>query len=307
MPKYEEEGEKYRPSILFTNSIDTVIKYLPSPQKIEIFHDENEHMFSSRVKALVPFCKMEWCIYIETAGDHVIYGIFRNIASIKDKALADIIFTNQALKDKADKTSAIMVYAENSWTVTMHSLRGNALNTNFALDIMGHNELDHEIAEFVDASFSRLKTTVKKLAEVKNMFRNIFKNVLRNVAGTMCVVVEHDYIRDEFFEDGIWLKEPISFSKLFLQTNSYSEQKLTAIAGLFTTMLDTDGLTIVDNTGRIMAFNVFVEANLRTAGNIIGGARKRAAYTIINSRRKGIVGIYFQSYDGEVFYAPAKK
>ncbi len=71
-------------------------------------------------------------------------------------------------------------------------------------------------------------------------------------------------------------------------------------------MLDSDGITIIDNTGRIRAYNVFVESSNKNF-NITGGARKRAAYTVINSRRKRIVGIYFQSHEGELFYKPVKK
>ena len=51
----------------------------------------------------------------------------------------------------------------------------------------------------------------------------------------------------------------------------------------------------------------FVESNIKRTKNVIGGARKRAAYTIINSRRKHIVGVYFQSHEGEIFYKSLKK
>ena len=197
----------------------------------------------------------------------------------------------------------------------MKSLKGRVVNVNFALDIKTINDWDDEIAEFVDASFSKLKTTAKKLAEIKTLYKNIFKNVLRNINGTICVVVDMEYnqgmsedgTQDDFLADGIWLKEPIQLSKLFTSAHAYYEEKLTAMANVFLTMMNFDGITVVDNSGRILAYNVFVEANLKTAGNIIGGARKRAAYTIINSRKRNIIGLYFQSHDGEMFWAPVKK
>jgi len=120
-------------------------------------------------------------------------------------------------------------------------------------------------------------------------------------------VVDQGYQRDEFLSDGIWLETPISLSKLFMQTNNYSEQKLTATTNLFLTMLNKDGITVIDNAGNILAYNVFVEADLKAVAGIIGGARKRAAYTVINSRRKDIIGVYFQSYDGEIFFANVKR
>lgn len=311
MVNYEEEGIIYRPRLLFTNNIDMVMKSLPSPSKIELFRDENENMFASRLKTLVPFTKHDWCIYINEDNDGIEYGIFRNINSIKEAGLEDIIFRSQFLKDRDDKVFGIYAYAENSWAVTMKSIKGNEVSINFALDIKVVNDWDGEIQDFVDASFSKLKAAPKKLNEIKTMYRNIFKNVMRNVNGTMCVVVDKDYPssehRDDFLDDGIWLNEPISFSKLYIQGQHNIEPKLTAISDVFMSMLNFDGITVVDNAGNILAYNVFVEANMRTAGNIIGGARKRAAYTIINSRKKLIIGVYFQSHDGEMFYAPLKR
>ena len=67
-------------------------------------------------------------------------------------------------------------------------------------------------------------------------------------------------------------------------------------------MLNYDGITIVDNAGRIRAFNVFVETNQNNKKHILGGARKRAAFTIIDSGHKKVIGVYFQSQEGEVFY-----
>ena len=312
---YEEEGTKFKPSIMFTNNIDSIVKVLPNPSKIELFDDENENMFASRLKSIIPFCALDWSVYINIAPGSIAYGIFRNFNSIKEEGLEELVFKNQALREKNDRVFGIYVRPESSWTAKMKSLKGRVVNVNFALDIKTINDWDDEIQGFVDASFSKLKTTAKKLSEIKTLYKNIFKNVLKNIRGTICVVVDQDYnkgmaadgTQDEFLADGIWLKEPIQLSRLFTSAHAYHEEKLTAMANVFWTMLDFDGITVVDNTGRILAYNVFVEANLKTAGNIIGGARKRAAYTIINSRKRNIIGLYYQSQDGEMFYAPVKK
>jgi len=311
---YEEEGTKYKPALLFTNNIDAIIKAMPNPSKIELFSDDNEHMFASRLKSIVPFCRLDWSVYISIVPGEIKYGIFRNFNSIKEDGLEEIIFNSQILRDKSDRVFGIYVRPESSFTVKMKSLRGRIININFALDIKTVNDWDDEITGFVDASFSKLKTTSKKLNDVKTLYRNIFKNVLKNINGTICVVVDKDYNREKkdgekenLFGDGIWLEEPIQLSKLFLSSQVYHEEKLTAMANVFFTMLNFDGMTIVDNCGSILAYNVFVETNLKTAGSIIGGARKRAAYTVINSRKRDIIGLYYQSHDGEMFWAPVKK
>ena len=62
---YEEEGIKLRPSILFTNKIDTLIRNVPNSSKQTIFEDENEYMFRSRMKSLIPFSSHKWNIYVQ--------------------------------------------------------------------------------------------------------------------------------------------------------------------------------------------------------------------------------------------------
>ena len=186
--------------------------------------------------------------------------------------------------------------------MSLHSISGNNLVINMSLDKTKSNIFNTEIREFVDAVFSKLRTTPKKLTDMKNMYLNIFTNVLNYVHGSICVIIDKDYKDTGIFEDGLWLKDPISFSKLFNHTKSYNESKLQAFADLFMNMLNFDGITIVDNQGRIRAYNVFVETNSKRVGYVVGGARKRAAYQILSSKKKGIIGVYFQSHEGEVFF-----
>jgi len=184
----------------------------------------------------------------------------------------------------------------------LHSISGNDLIVNFSLDKSKSNIFNTEIKEFVDATFSKLRTTQRKLQDMKNIYLNIFSSVMSYVNGSICVIVDKDYKDNGLFEDGIWLKEPISFSKLFTLSKSYNEEKLRAYADLFMNMLNFDGITIIDNQGRIRAYNVFVEPNAKRVGYIVGGARKRAAYYILSTKKKDIVGVYFQSHEGEVFF-----
>lgn len=303
---YEEEGQKLRPNILFTNAIDYICKTIPEAYKIEMFTDESDVMFNYRIKKLAPFTKHDWIIYVNIKETSITYGICRVLNSIKEQSLKKLIFSNSILKERHDKVSCVYVEPISNYTIHLYSLMGEQLSVNNTLDETKISDWQTEITEFVNDSFSKLRTTPKKLTEIKTLYENIFDSVFKNIHGALCVVVDKDYVDNGFFSDGVWLKEPISFSKLFLRTKTYNESKLTAFCELFMDMLDYDGITIVDNTGRIRAYNVFVESNNK-ALNISGGARKRAAYTIINSRRKRIVGIYFQSHEGEMFYKRVKK
>lgn len=304
---YEEEGIKLRPNIVFTNNVDYITKTIPNCYRIAMFTDPiTEVKFNYRIKKLAPFCKHGWMIFVNIKETEITYGIWKALNSIKEESLTKLIFNNPVLKERVDKIELVHVEPINSFTINLTSLKGEQLSINNTLDDTRINDWESEIKEFVDASFSKLRTTAKKLQEIKTMYENVFDSVFKNIHGALCVVVDKDYEDNGFFSDGVWLKEPISFSKLFLRSKTYNESKLTAFCELFMDMLDYDGIVVVDNAGRIRAYNVFVESNTRNM-NVVGGARKRAAYTVINSRRKRIVGVYFQSHDGEMFYKAVKK
>ena len=304
---YREEGTHTKPKIIFTNNIDSIIKVIPKAYKIQIFVDQDASMFNSRLKPLIAIAKKEWCIYIENKDDKFIYGICKALNSLKEKGLITQIRESNYLRDRADRISCIVAKSINDFEMDLFSTRGNKIKINTALNPSSTFNNDDTITEFTKACFSRLRTTQKKLGEVQVMFSNIFSKVIDDLNGAMCVIVDKDYKDNGFFEDGIWLETPISFSKLFTQSKSYSEEKLQAFATLLINMLNFDGITVIDTTGQVLAYNVFVQNNMNRTKNVIGGARKRAAYTIINSRRKHIVGLYFQSHEGEIFYKSLKK
>lgn len=300
---YEEEGTKLRPSILITNNIDVLIKSVKNSHKLVIFEDENINAFRSNMKSLMPFSVHNWNIYLQINKDETIeYGLYKSFNSIKEHSFNTNLFLNEELHSKTDKTYAFLVQATSATALSFKGIKQNVLNLNFTLESKKTLNFDEEISDFVDASFSKLRTTKNKLIQIKTMYKNIFENVFNHIHGCICVVVDKDYKDEGFFSDGIWLKTPIEFSKLFTQTKSYSEEKLTSFSELFMDMLNYDGITIIDNKGRIRAYNVFVESDASKENNILGGARKRAAFTVINSKTPKIVGCYFQSQEGEIFY-----
>ena len=299
---YTEEGSVIQPKIIFTNNIESVVRSIPKSYAMPIFEDSEATMFNLRLKSILPILKNDWCLYIDIKETKITYGIMMSFTSIKDKNLLRSLQENTTLKDKQPKICCVIARPLNFYSMMLHSISGNDLIVNFSLDKSKCNIFNTEIKEFVDATFSKLRTTQRKLQDMKNMYLNIFTNVLSYVNGSICVIVDKDYKDNGLFEDGIWLKEPISFSKLFTQSKSYNEEKLQAYADLFMNMLNYDGITIIDNQGRLRAYNVFVEPNSKKVGYIVGGARKRAAFYILSTKRKDIVGVYFQSHEGEVFF-----
>lgn len=298
---YTEEGVMIQPKIVFTDNIEAIVRSIPKSHNLMLFEDDEATMFNRRLKQILAIAKNDWCLYIDIK-EKIRYGLIMSFTSIKDKSLLRTLEENTTLKDRPVKMHCIVARPLNFYSMKLHSISGNDLIVNFSLDKSKSNIFNNEIREFVDATFSKLRTTQRKLQDMKNMYLNIFSTVMSYVNGSICVIVDKDYKDNGLFEDGIWLKEPISFSKLFTLSKSYNEEKLRAYAELFMNMLNFDGITIIDNQGRLRAYNVFVEPNSKKVGYIVGGARKRAAYYILSTKKRDIVGVYFQSHEGEVFF-----
>lgn len=303
---YEEESVKVKPRIIFTNNIDLVGKSVPNFFKLPLFLDNDEKMFNTRLKSTLMFCDKDWVTYVECKDGMFNYGICNVFNSIKEKSLSQLIFESDALVNN-DKINLIYLDTLSAYALGLKGLKGGDIIINFSINDSHFLNRENVIQRFVNASFSKLKTTKNKLSDIKIFFENILQKALNDIHGTICVVVDKDYNDKGFFSDGIWLSEPIEFSKTFMMSKSYSEAKLNTIAELFISMLNYDGITIVDNIGRIRAYNVFIKADKYNKHTIFGGARKRAAYGIINSGLHKIIGVYFQSQDGELFYEEVKK
>lgn len=298
---YEEEGQKISPTIILTSSINTVVKNVPGSKKIIFYEDEDTGNFKSHIKSLIIFCKRGWNIYLSFSDTGVEYGIVKGLTSIKEKSLIQQLTTKETLDTIAKRTNLIILSIVGGGVVKFKGARGNTISICFSLNSSTEYNWENEIYEFVDACVAKVKTTPKKLQDIKNLIFNTLQRCLKDIHGTICLVVDKEFKdKNGFLADGTWLKEPIEFAKLFMRSNKFDENVLRSYADVLTTMLDFDGITVLDNAGRIRAYNVFIESN--NTGRIVGGARKRAAYSLLQSKLQKIIGVYFQSQDGDNFY-----
>lgn len=303
LANYEEESQKIKPTILITNNINNVVKVASKAKKIVFYEDSDTINFRARIKALMCFCKRGWNIYVNFGETTIEYGIVKSLSSLKEKTLVQNLHEKSTLDIIAKKTNLVIIDVFGGGVCRLFGAKGSKCSVCFNLNSESEYNWETEIEEFVEACVSKVKTTKRKLQDIKILLRNIFYTVLQGIHGTICMVVDKEF-KDKagFFQDGTWLKEPIELLKLFVRSSTFDENVLRSYADVLRTMLAFDGITIIDNAGRIRAYNVFIESTQDANTKVVGGARRRAAYSILHNRNKKIVGVYFQSQDGDNFY-----
>ena len=164
---------------------------------------------------------------------------------------------------------------------------------------------DFESSENIDAlgeyNFSdTLKATTCKT------WKGIFEKVRKTVHGTICLILNSEWIpkNDDNFTSSI--NE--------ININLSRDEKITADSfqdfdnkiSLFLSMLNFDGITIIDTEENIRAYNVFCKIPDDCNNSSEGGARHRACNFLINlpyESRTNYVAVYFQSQEGTIkFY-----
>ncbi len=308
LSSYKEEELQVRPSIVLTSNINSVVKNVPDCVKIPFYNDENFNNFEEHLKSLLCFCANNWLLYINFNSEGVEYGLIKCVNSIKEKSFKTLIFEDNTREILESKTKLVLIDVKSDELTCLRGIKGTETNISFSLTNASHSDVEDAIKNFVEDVLSKLKTTPRKLQDIKTLYTNTLINSFQKLHGTLCLVVDKDFKDTKgLLSDGTWLPEPIDFGKLFMQSKSYNESKLRAYADLLVTMLNYDGITIIDNRGRIRAYNVFIENSKKASEKIVGGARLRAAYTLLNTTNSKICGLYFQSHEGTVFYKTTKQ
>ena len=310
---YEEEEKKIFPSLLIGHNIESedFKKVFP----IEIMHivkEENDNLFFKKLKPLLPFCNNGWKVYIDIGENNINFGIMRSFSGIEgltaDELLCEGQKENYELVRNEYNISYVVITPVSVSEFNIVSMDGDTLRVAFRLH-QGEAALGEEKkAEFVQDFLS-----TRPDEKIEKAIRKIVKLFSQKLHGAICLVVSEDCVLpNEQLKDGMFLEVPIDLAglaaelldKRVVPETKYMmtlNEKYYAISGLFIEMLNFDGITIVNTSGKIIAYNVFItpKDNVNISS---GGARKRAAQALLDNKESNYVGVYFQSQDGNFFY-----
>lgn len=129
-------------------------------------------------------------------------------------------------------------------------------------------------------------------------WEGIFERVRRNVHGTICLIVDKKWSGD----NNLSKYEPLNICMdLPGKYSTKQVEDFNNVLNMFITMLNYDGITVIDTEQNIRAYNLFCTINNREQTN--GGARHYAYESLKKNRTQYYKAIYFQSQEGEIkFY-----
>lgn len=304
---YEEEEIKIFPKLIVGNNIlETINVFLTSSHIVKVSEENIEAKeFEKKMKSLLPFCNMGWHVFvdIDEGSQKICYGIVRSYTGISGIDIQDQIFFGITSPLK-------LIFIEPSDKTTVHI---NGVKDKLIIDFKLFNDESHPLSmQVIDNLCQDLVFGLDNNEDIFKVFKKFFIMAQKKVHGTILLIVDSTNIEPpNSISDGNWFKADnlvdLADSALNVLREEHTHadiEKHYSLTGLFVSMMNMDGITVINDKGQIIAYNVFLKQNFIEEQNISGGARKRTALSLIKLVDSGykIKGVYFQSQDGNTNY-----
>lgn len=285
---YEEEDCKLKFKI--SVGINTTIENLEGR-----FHVLHRYMYDSddsykirsikivnMIKKVAIFCTADADIFLVQNEDVIECGIYFTDLEKTGSSEATLLNNNFVIFESILQSKIL--------------IRGKSNSKILCFDLDINDNLDSLIKQ---SDSSMLNATICRT------WKGIFEKVKKTVHGTICLIVNDSWKSDsdDNFTDSI-NELNISLSR-DEKITSDSFQNFDNKIGMFLSMLNFDGITIIDTEENIRAYNVFCKIP-ESCNTLTGGARHRAYSYLKNlppEKCSNYVALYFQSQEGSIkFY-----
>lgn len=305
--------------------IDAIIEILPS---VPHYQEENDH-FTFRIIMGNGNPPMGWNRRIYNFSGDALENLFKERvkACLKDvihfcKSGCDLIIQQMTGRDKSDSCVQVGVFQSDIGNAgeTERSLleKGFLLIecvTRTKICINSHTPSgvsDHLLIRFDldENEFSDDLEDKDMDSYPKGFWAGLFAQIKREVHGTICLFVDPSWngYEDENFDAGKIVFDDYKEMQIkpdsMLDSQSYRDlYEQNFIRKMFLSMLNYDGITVIDTNGCVRAFHCFVA--IHRGKFTSGGARHRAYRALANLFKDNecYKALYFQSQEGSVrFY-----
>lgn len=291
LARYTEEGDSLYPKVYLTDDRRSMTSMLPDGELVKIGQaSANVEGVKSAIKKCAPLAINGWLIYIEATESNLEYGLFKGSGNPISVLVDDVLMSqnDNSIVVKASQVAADCVEIRSS-TGGLHYIFLNHRREDSAPPLQYIDQLIESITNNV-SPVNKEPTT--------SLLNKLITPALRQSHGCIIAVTDQRSVPEYLGNDGIILDEPIDFPFLVseFKKDILSASHIDSKGHLLGGMLNSDGIILFDNKGRLLGYNCFIKVDNKEQVN--GGARKRAFASLKSKIGQGLSAAFIQSQDG---------
>lgn len=299
---YYEEGTHLYPSIVLFDD-PQYLRILPNIHYTFYQGAIELKQFKQCLKMCAPLAVNGWNIFMQVRDTSMSWGVITT--ELKETSLS---LTSQILREKEEFCKVALITNVGMKTVAMAS-SGRECECIVHLSLMNnHAVTSKDIDDFCSCALHNCQVHTE---EFKGYFSKIIGTALQTGHGNLFGIIEE---RDEMqipnlLKDGVSLiEEPLDFASVYSQLNSdvntgntvELNSMLKMMSALAISMMNHDGITVFTDTGKIVGYHFIVDNNVSPKDMIVGGARTKAFYAMVES---GLFkGVFIRKQEGETIF-----
>ena len=295
LARYKEEGVKLSPKVYLTNNIGLLVNMLPESDIISLSTTTiSVKGIEEMLKVCAPLATNEWNIFGQQTNGNMEFGLFRGSGNPVSVSVDDVILKDQNNVDviKAQQVANECVFIRNSKGICHHVFLNHRRD---------ESPPPLEFLErLVRSATKNVRDEIKE--STQSFLTKMLSSILAKSHGCILTVTNLDKPPKMLSEDAILLTNPIDFpdliEKIVIKNGDETfSHSIRSNSELLEGMICSDGITVLDNRGRVLAYRCFI--NLPSGkSKVVGGARKRAYEELKSRLGKDLSSAFFQSQDG---------
>lgn len=292
-----EEGAVLIPEIYLCDALEETLKLLPVKETLPIGEqDDPSKAIVEAVKKCAPLAIEGWCIYITQNQNKYQFGLFRGSLNPLSISVEQTLFS-----EPRETIKLVRLFRTASGCVELRNHGGEIYSM-----LLSDKPASSPLPQAYTTALIKLicKDLEEPLRESSRTYlEKIVRSALNSCHGTIIAVAKSAKV-PYFLSDGVILKTPLDIASavkglLAENTDSTAEHALNANAALIKGMISSDGITVFNKAGCLIAYNCFIASPNKVAGKVvIGGARTRAYEALKTKVGKSLEGVFVQSQDG---------
>lgn len=291
LARYQEEGVRLTPEVYLSTDIDKVTSLLPESEMIKIGNSSSDVSgIKEALKKCAPLAMGGWLIYIMDLDHEIEYGLFRSSYNPISVFIDDVLMSSD---DDQFKIVKIFQIADECVEIS-------ANNGEHHYIFLDHRKEDAQpplqyLNDLTTVITEEVKPDVKE--PTFGFLKYALYEALRKSHGCIIAVTNMKRSPKFLMDDGVIFDMPIDFPYLInaLKKEKVAYSCLTSKVFLINGMLNSDGIMLFDNYGRLLGYNCFIKIKNK---DVVGGARKRAFESLKDKVGRGLRAAFMQSQDG---------